>query len=57
MDRVSGAQFFSKIDLKDTYYRLRIKAGNKWKIAFRTYYGYYEFLVVLIGLTNTPTTF
>ncbi len=36
MDRVTRAQYFSKIDLKDAYYRLRIKAGNEWKTAFRT---------------------
>ena len=57
MDRVTGAQYFSKIDLKDAYYRLRIKAGDEWKTAFRTRYGHYEFMVVPIGLTNAPTTF
>jgi hypothetical protein len=29
IDRVTGANYFSKIDLKDTYYRLRIKEGNE----------------------------
>ena len=57
MDRVSGANYFSKIDLKDAYYRLRIKAGDEWKTAFRTRYGHYEFLVVPMGLTNAPATF
>ena len=57
IDRVTGAKYFSKIDLKDVYYRLRIKAGDEWKTAFRTYYGHYEFIVVPIGLTNAPTTF
>jgi hypothetical protein len=57
MDRVSGAQYFSKIDLKDAYYRLRIKAGDEWKTAFRTRYGHYKFLVIPIGLTNAPATF
>ena len=57
IDRVTGAQYFSKIDLKDAYYRLRIKEGDEWKIAFCTYYGHYEFLVVPIGITNAPATF
>ena len=57
MDRVSEANYFSKIDLKDAYYRLRIKAGDKWKTAFRTRYRHYEFLVVPIGLTNASATF
>ena len=29
MDRVNGAKVFSKIDLKDTYYRIRIREGNE----------------------------
>ena len=57
IDRVLGAQFFSKIDLKDAYYQLCIKAGDEQKTAFQTRYGHYEFLVVPIGLTNAPATF
>jgi hypothetical protein len=29
IDRVTGATCSSKIDLKDVYYRLRIKVGNE----------------------------
>ena len=57
MDQVTRAQYFSKIDLKDTYYRLRIKEGDEWKTAFWTCYGHYEFLVVPMGLMNTPAIF
>ena len=57
MDRVTRAYYFSKIDLKDAYYQIRIKARDKWKTAFQTCYRYYEFLVVLISLTNSLATF
>lgn len=57
LDRVSQAKVFSKVDLKDAYYRIRIKPGDEWKTAFRTRYGHFEFLVMAMGLTNAPATF
>ena len=34
----------------------RIKKDDEWKIAFRTWYGTYEYQVMLFGLTNTSAT-
>ncbi len=34
-----------------------MKEGEEYKIAFRTRNGLYEFLVILIGLTNVLATY
>jgi hypothetical protein len=57
LDRITGAKFFSKIDVKDAYYRIRIKEDDEWKTVFRTRYGYYKYLVMPFGLINASITF
>ena len=48
---------FSIIDLRFGYYQLKVRAEDILKIAFRTRYGHYEFLVISFGLTNVPAAF
>ena len=56
-DRVQGAQWFAKMDLKNGFHLFRMRKGDAWKTAFRTRYGLFEFQVMPFGLTNAPSTF
>ena len=57
INRLKGARFFTKLDVRWGFNNVRIRKGDEWKAAFRTNRGLFEPLVMYFGLTNSPATF
>ncbi len=56
-ESLQGASFFTKLDLSNAYYLVRIRKGDEWKTAFNTPRGHFEYLVMPFGLSNAPAVF
>ncbi len=56
-DHLNGACYFDWVNLKLSYYQICIMDANVEKMTMRTKYGFCEFMVMLFGLCNVPSTF
>ena len=57
LDWLGCAKRFTQQDLTRAYHRMKIREGDKWKTAFRTRYGQFEYQVMPFGLYNAPASF
>jgi hypothetical protein len=48
---------YTKLDLKNAYYKIRIKSEDEWKTAFRTRYDLFKYIIMLFEFTNAPIIF
>ena len=57
LDKLGKACVFSAIDLLSAYHWVRIKEGHEYCTDFLMQMGLYEYVVMLLGLTNALATF
>ena len=57
LNRLNEVKRFTKLNLKNAYYHIRIHKGDEWKTAFRTRYNHFKYLIMLFDLINVSATF
>jgi Reverse transcriptase (RNA-dependent DNA polymerase) len=57
MDKLKGAKYFTKLDVRWGYNNVRIRKGDKWKAAFKMNKRLFEPTVMFFGMCNSPATF
>ena len=54
--QLEGAKYFIKIDIRQTFYRIRMSKNSEELITFLTRFGAFKYLVMPFGLCNGPAS-
>ncbi|KAL7299237.1 hypothetical protein TKK_0007831 [Trichogramma kaykai] len=57
IDHVGNSKYFSTLDLSSGFYQCLLKKEHRYKTAFSTAFGLFQFVNMPMGLSNSPATF
>ncbi|CDJ69949.1 LOW QUALITY PROTEIN: OSJNBa0079C19.6 protein, related [Eimeria necatrix] len=57
LELLAGAKYFSTLDLEAGFHQIRMAKEDRWKTAFRSVLGLFEYQVMPFGLKGAPATF
>ena len=57
LEMLDGARYFSTLDLKAGFHQIRVAKKDRWKTAFRSPLGLFEYKVMPFGLKGPPLPF
>lgn len=57
LDELSGASWFSYLDLQAGFNQIRLAPGEEHRTAFQTHWEQFEYTVMSFGLTGAPNSF
>ena len=57
VDKIKGAKFFTKFDIRWKYNNVWIRKEDQWKATFKPNCGLFEPTIMFFGMCNSPATF
>lgn len=57
VDELDGVVWFTTLDMASDYHQVLVDLTNRYKTAFQTHHGHYEYKEIPYGVTGGPKTF